>query len=187
MADNTLSFDLSGSSKINIYLPDKIKNLNRYKDVRTVYINNTKEKCLLSTENLNETLLLLKKMLKKAMNGELQLNSSIKKYRIGYNWNIRTNELSDEALENEEDYFEKYWLWSTRCIQTWLYNVGDDIIIEISPSYKWHFIEPNESKLYIPFDEFIKNYKEIAVLKIEKNIAKEWIEECQKVLDSLII
>lgn len=37
--------------------------------------------------------------------------------------------------------------------QTWIYNIDNKIVIEITPTYKWHFDEPDEES-----DEYITYY-----------------------------
>ena len=128
-----LNFGITNDTGIKLYFPKESELIEKFDDIKTVYFNGTKE-ILLSEENLNETILSLKNMLTKALNGQLSLHPSIEKFKVGLYWNQWTNALSNEAIENEDDYFERHWLWSTNEIQTWVYNVGSEIYLEISPS-----------------------------------------------------
>lgn len=182
--NNLLSFGISDDTGINIHLPTELAYINRFDDVRTVYVNGIKE-VTLSEENLNETVLSLRNMLSRALSGNLHLHSSIEKLKVGYCWNHWTNALSNEAMEDERDYFERHWLWSTNEIQTWLYNVDNMVFLEISPSYKWHFKDPNESDTFISYETFVAGYKEIAILELEIEIAKHWQTKCNEILDTI--
>ncbi len=107
-----------------------------------------------------------KKMLLKAIEGELCFDDRFIEKGIGYWWNEYTDSY-DDAVEPTEDIAEKYWLWSCRNVQSWLYSVDDVIYIEISLSYPWHFIEPKEGEMAIKFEEFQNRHNIVDILKIK--------------------
>lgn len=114
-----------------------------------------------------------------AIDNKLELDKSMK-LDIGYLWNeiLHNNDLSDWPGE-------KYLLWSSKkgLSTTWLYNKNGKIYLEISPTYKWHSLKPKKNdKDYITYKEFIKNYKPIAIIEIDKEVAKKWLIQTNELL-----
>lgn len=127
-----------------------------------------------------------------AINNEAPLHSSIK-HGIGYLWN--------EEMQNKSglSYMKvsgiDYWVglqnlvWSTPSnikpnLSTWLYNNSQgNIILEITPSYPWHYREPDID--FISYDEWIKTYEPIAIYTIQNDIAVAWKDQAKMILDRL--
>ncbi len=72
---------------------------------------------------------------------------------------------------------QKYLLWesNTSNCATWLYAHNNRFFLEITPEYPWHFVDPTESETFYSYDEFIKNYKPLAIIEIHKNHLEEWL------------
>lgn len=107
------------------------------------------------------------KLLKKAITYNLGLHESITE-DIGYLW----NEYLQTELDQRKKRFVKkdnFWvglnnfLWEIKGFDTWLYNKDNKIFLEITPTYKWDY-EEIEHEEYVPYREFIKNYKTIDIL-----------------------
>ncbi len=109
-----------------------------------------------------EGLTVLYTMLCKIKGCELNLEKKELRGRLGYWWNKNTDSVDERAAF--ELAYEKYWLWSTNTIQTWMYRIDNIVFIEISPAYPWHFVEPDSDELYFSFNEFISTYEVIDVL-----------------------
>lgn len=136
---------------------------------------------VLYKDNLNVTLFDLKNSLENTLNSKNRLSESINVGELGKYYNINT------ANQNSIKFnFSIFWVWSTRGIQTWLYNKNNKIYLEISPSYPWLYSEPKENDKYITFDDFMKNYKPIAVEEINKSTAQQWINQCNEVINKMI-
>jgi hypothetical protein len=85
----------------------------------------------------------------------------------------------------EKDWIgELYLMWDSAHgrPKTWLYTRNGTIILEITPAYKWHFIEPEEGEQSITFEEFLKNYKPCAIREISKETAQEWLSKIDELL-----
>lgn len=124
-----------------------------------------------------------------AIDGKLQLNSFIK-FDLGY--------LLEQKYEGETKYIHmdqnnewigyKYLLFQTPGnfdpgLNTWLYNnEKGEIILEITPSYRWHFQDPKSGEAYITYEEFIRNYKPVLFRTIPKTVAQEWLEQAKALL-----
>ncbi len=82
--------------------------------------------------------------------------------------------------------FGSFCLWSTISQpETWLYNKDNKIYLEVSLPYPWLFSDPKPSENYYSFDEYIKNYKPIAVYEISRETAQQWLEQCNTILDTM--
>lgn len=131
-----------------------------------------------------------------AIDGKLSLHSSIK-YDLGYMWNEKCSGESSidfyfENIESHKSWVGKrYILFSAPGkfnprLTTWLYNneLGD-ITLEVTPSYRWHFDDPEPGENYISYADFIKNYKPILFRTIPKQVAQEWVEQAQNLLQAV--
>ncbi|MWC27060.1 hypothetical protein [Paenibacillus sp. MMS18-CY102] len=123
--------------------------------------------------------------LKKCLSNELALTSELEVGKLGEAWNVWTNNLSDEVEDGEEDVFHQYWIWSTRNFQTWIYQKNGESFIEIGPSYKWHYVEPNLDETIISFNDFISGYRSYVFEVSPEEIINiiESLEDIKKELD----
>lgn len=78
----------------------------------------------------------------------------------------------------------RYYMWSSvaGCPDTWLFNQNDKIYLEITPVYKWHTSDPENDPNFISHEEFVCEYKPIALVEISKSRAQELLTEIQQVL-----
>ncbi len=162
--------------KINYYYPTTPE-INRFDEGSVYfYLDSSRKNLLLLKDILQEVFVPLCKMLKKGLNTEIPLPSNIQIGDLGLYYN---EYLSEEDIPGTENFYGNFLLWSGINIQTWLYNVNDQIYIEISPSYKWHFNEPEKDEKFVSYKDFKKKYKPVAVLEISKEKAESWLEQCK--------
>jgi len=136
---------------------------------------------------IQEAIITLYNSLLKCIANQMTLTSNqLEVGRVGEVWNFWTNDLTDEAEENENDIFHQYWIWSTRDFQTWVYQKNGKSYMEISPSYRWHYVEPTENEAVIPFDEFMKQYTSL-VVEIPMEQIKKNLESLEKIKRDLEI
>jgi len=120
-------------------------------------------------------------LLKKVINNKAGLPSSIDQ-DLGYLWNQKMHADSD----NKEKYELPGPLWCSTgheegICESWLYNNDQgDIILEITPSYRWHFFDPEEGENYITYEEFMQNYKPILFRTIPKEVAQQWLMQAEQ-------
>ena len=123
-----------------------------------------------------------KNLLFNALENKLQLVDSIKKY-IGLLWN---QELQKEDHSHDlEINLTNYLLWSSGPqikYSTWLYNKGDEIFLEISPDYPWHFVDPKDREEWISYASWEKNYKPLFFYKLDKKIVQNWIYQLDEII-----
>lgn len=119
---------------------------------------------------IQEAVITLYNGLKKCLANELILTNELEVGKLGLTWNIWTNNLSDDVEDEEDDIFQRYWIWSKRDFQTWVYQKDGETYIEISPSYKWHYLEPNLDEKIASFIDFIKEYRAYIIKVAPKQI-----------------
>jgi hypothetical protein len=124
----------------------------------------------------------LKSSLIMAIESKLNANLENKK-SMGLIWNEYVKNLNMDVIT--DDPIEKYHVWSTTSdngIETWIYNLGDEIFIEISSIYEWNFGQADSINLK-KYEHYMKNYEPIAVLEITKQTASCWLKKCEVILD----
>lgn len=183
-----ITFKINASEKIMIEATDSIKEMSPCcYEVSFVFIKNS-TRWVLWHDFINVGLQELKYHLEKTLNNEFKLHESINK-DIGF--------LSNEESQGKQGFFYKkvenynhwigqnYALWSSDT-QAWLYNNDDgEIILEITPSYPWHYNDPKDNECFVPYEDWIKDYKPLLITKIPKEIAKKWLKQCDVTLQKL--
>ena len=148
------------------------------------------EKNLILYDNFADgALSALKNLLTAALDCRLKKHSSITK-NIGYLWNEEMHDspgLVYKKLEGRDHWvgLSNLLLSETRpgkdSGSSWLYN--DDqctIILEITPSYPWHFRDPKAGEKYITYEEYMKSYKPLLIRTIPRDKAQEWLTQTQQ-------
>jgi hypothetical protein len=121
---------------------------------------------VLSSDNSKESLQIFVNMLERASKNEINLDTFFHSCGVGFQHNLLS--FNDDIENDNYDKQFDYWLWSTRTMQTWMYNLDDQIVLEISTSYPWLFLEPNSSESWYDFNYFIDyhfSFKRITIPK----------------------
>lgn len=168
------SIKLTEDTQLDFHSEYPIKN--KFDEISVIFKENNSEVCIFK-DAFQEAVTTIYRGLSKCVTNQMELNPTLEVGRVGEKWNIWTNDLSDEVGEDEEDVYQQYWIWSSRGFQTWIYQKDSKSFIELSPSYRWHYVEPLENEAVIPFEEFMKGYKP-TVIEIT-------LEQLTKILDSL--
>jgi len=126
--------------------------------------------------------------LQKAIAHKLQLHNLITQ-DIGYLWNEWCQEKLDKAYEKNSEWIGwKNMVWNsdgggTQALNTWLYNDSKGkIIFEITPDYNWHDPDAQMNVPFIPYEEFIKNYKPYIIREVPLDIAKIWLAKAKAII-----
>ncbi|MFC5700574.1 hypothetical protein ACFPVX_04700 [Cohnella faecalis] len=168
------SIKLTEDTQFDFYSEYPIKN--KLDEISVIFKEKPNEVCIF-IDTIQEAVTTIYRGLSKCVTNQMTLNSTLDIGRVGEKWNVWTNDLSDEVGEDEEDVYQEYWIWSSRDFQTWVYQKDGKSYIELSPSYRWHYVEPIENEEVIPFEAFMKGYKP-TVIKITS-------EQLTILLDSL--
>ena len=126
--------------------------------------------------------------LESVLKNELQLSKSIKG-NLGYlrnqdsdNSNIAVFKKHKNLQKNE---FPIYVMWGGNKFETWLYNQSNEIYLEIIPLYEWNYKDPVERDGFIPYDEWIKDYKPLVLIEIDKATAQEWLDQAGQLMQEI--
>lgn len=156
----------------------------------------TKEKKYLLTETpLYYNMQRFSERLDKALKKELYLHESIKQ-DIGYLFNEYSHNefIEDRSMFVLEKTTKKdswvgyrYYVWSScanNCgTATWIYNDGDDIVLEVTALYIWQ--DPEAVFNYVPYIKWIKDYKSYFKTMIPKKIAQEWLIQAKGIVKQI--
>ena len=63
-----------------------------------------------------------------------------------------------------------------------MYNKNNFIFIDITPSYTEHEIDSANEIMSLKDKEFIKNYQPFISIKIEDDLARQWLKETEELL-----
>ena len=165
----------------------KTSDLRSFDYLTIAYHNGTKKYILYTNDWVVEALGMLKALLTKAIDNRLILHDSIVN-DIGYLWNEylqdkKEHNFVEKPLENST-----YWVGQTHHLceskkwDTWLYNKNDAIYFEITPSYHWHFCKPQKNEKFVSYKKFVKKYKPLAIIKIDKKVAQRWLKIVSRLL-----
>jgi len=127
----------------------------------------------------------LQKLLNKALKNQLQLDEYFI-HDIGYYWNFYLNK--DNKIDNvNENYsiLRDYFIFDS-LFPTFIYNdINGNIIIIITPLYP-HVLSCRKRKpSHRYFLKWMKNYKPIFKTIISRELAQQWIDQAQQILDEI--
>lgn len=182
-----VEFRISDNRSIKIYLPCKKEELKWFTEISIKYQKKDIEIDIYYNDFVCEAMETLLNLLDKAIEGKLEIEKEFVEKGIGFYYNIYTNKLRTSGNLDVEDPAGKFSMWSTPThigFGTYMYNKKNEIYIEISPYYKWHTGCPeDETESYVTFEQFLSGYKAVDIMKIDKDTAVLWKNECQEILD----
>lgn len=192
MNGNKIELYTSSTSLIEIVLPCKLEDLYRYEDIEIFFIYEGKKYSVFKFNFLFYALEAFNPLLKKSLNYDLYLDSAVDK-DIGYLFNEYLHETSIGNFIEQEDHKDsdplrwvgqKYLVWSAPGgYEAWLYNKNDSIYFEVTPSYKWHFLDPEKGEKFVTYKKWIKSYEPVAIIELKKEVAQELLKETEKILN----
>ena len=186
-----MRFKLNNKQFIKIVFPCSKNKVFGADEIKIIFHNDDKDVLLFENDSLLYGINLLVDLLQDAIHKKLILHESIKK-DLGFLWN--------EYLQDKTKYnFVKIkceppgpymwigtnhllWEGGINELDTWLYNKSDAIVFEITPVYKWHFVDPEKDEIFISYEKFIKNYKPIFITTIPLQVAKKWLIKAENLL-----
>jgi len=182
-----INFSIDKHTKISIPLEDPIEYLGpAYQENILLFYN--KHKIVLSDSTIYHDMMELAKSLKKALNQELILHSSIIK-DIGYLYNEYHY---DDANFTKHTFSNGFIGWVGCLNHLWeslshfnslIYNAPDgSIIFEVTLLYPYMYCEPEEEPDYISYEEWIKTYKPYFITTISKETALQWLEQAERII-----
>jgi len=191
-----IAFLISELQQIHIAINEEVKvntygyetdDLHIFDEVEVEYIHSGR-KIILANDIVRYVVETFSTALEKSLKNELPLERSLSVGKVGYFFSKKKYTIADASDESEKkhDIFPQYWVWSSSTnIQTWLYSVHNKIYLEISPTYPWLFSDAEQGEVYTSFDEYINNYKPIALVELQKPLIVSWINECHILLQKM--
>jgi hypothetical protein len=155
----------------------------KFDDV-TVFFESNDGKICVFNDIIQEAIMKLHNGLK----NQFELSADIEVGNLGEYYNIWANNLDDMLEDDEEEGIPvlNYWIWSTRDFQTWIYRKNEKLYIEISPSYRWHFVEPTKDEKIISFEEFQEHYRAY-IIELSSEQINDIIESLEMMITELNI
>ena len=150
------------------------------------YINNIKT--ILFQDFLGEGIKSFYNITSKVLMNKLDVPESYLLKGVGYEWNLVNNYIANELDNDIEDVTAPYLMWSTPskyANETWMYNNNNNIYLEVSKDYKWHYSAPKETDNFITFDEFKRIYHPYDIVELDVNLVKEWNRKCVEIIDKM--
>lgn len=192
MNDNKIKLNISSTSFIEIVLPCKLEDLYRYEDIEIFFIYEGKNYSVFKFNFLFYALEAFKPLLEESLSYNLYLHTSIDK-DIGYLFNEylhgkRGYNLIEQKIYTDSDLLawvgQKNLVWSSPGgYEAWLYNKNESIFFEVTPSYKWHFLEPEKGDSFVTYKKWIKSYEPVAIIELKREVAQELLKETEKILN----
>lgn len=180
-----LNVKISNNNFITVLSENKDNDLFMFDEITIKYING-KNSIILFKDFLCEGIRSFYNVLSKSLEGNLQLDKQLHEKGVGYFWNNYCNML--RVSTDVEDVTSKYHLWSTTSQysnETWMYNIGSNIYIEVSPTYKWFYDSDSNEDDYVTFGEFMDNYKIHDRVLINTRSIETCIKQCEILIDSM--
>lgn len=182
MNKNNIIFPLNESDKIVIALEEPLTVVHCcYQAPLIIYLG--EKKYTFPSESIRHMIQCLIHLLEKALQKKLYAHESIT--NLGHAQNeYYQNELS-VAYENKEWVGMHNLLWSGKGASAWLYNDKNGAItLEITPVYAYP-INDSDDEHYIPYEQWIKNYKTYARKEIPFAVAQEWLKKAKSILHTI--
>ncbi|HLC06890.1 MAG TPA: hypothetical protein VJJ26_01755 [Candidatus Babeliales bacterium] len=156
-----------------------------------------KRTILLSDDDIIQNMRIFALLLKEALGHSLLLDSSLDDIGFVYNQFCRFLWSEDELSATDNFFYEdgdknkdwigmRYHLWAGGNNVTWLYNDKNGaIILEVTPFYPYLHVDPNEELNYIPYEEWIKDYKPYFTTTISKEMAEQWLAQADSIVKQI--
>jgi hypothetical protein len=187
-------FILSEQKYIEIYFPEIENKFNYYYrpteklhkfDEVSIAFYYDENKILLYRNILEDGVLRISDRLLEADQELIDLPTEIQVGQMVYALNESKKEYATEAVGIYRNIdFSNYWVWSTAGgPQTFMYTFEGSLYLEIGLTYQWQYDDNDIDLLF--YQEFMKNYKPIAVEKISKETAQQWLEQCNRLMKQI--
>ena len=188
-----LELKLDNTEYLSIESETTIEEITSCCDYIEIYLRDN-ENYLIGYDTFHYSVASLIDLLMDAINGKLQLPISTAK-DLGYLWNEKCNGFSNELFETRLIEGVPRWIGidyilfstpgnSSPILTTWLYNnKNNEIILEITPDYLWHFSDPKPEEKYVTYEDFIRTYRPILIRTIPLDVAKRWVAQAQHLLE----
>lgn len=178
-------FKINKSTAFVLKSPQILSKSFRYDEICILLNQDNENKYILYEDFFIAGLRDLDRVISNALLGKLVYKEN--EPNIGFAWN---EELAGKDLPVTIDAKgNKFWVGqkfilfdSPELLTTWLYEKNKKFWIEITPVYPWHHRDPKKDENFITYEEFMKDYKPIALFEVSHETLKEWLKRVQELL-----
>jgi hypothetical protein len=178
MKKRLLDFPLGKARNLKLYTLDEAHSVHRFTEIEIHCVSNDHD-ILLFDDFLGEAVEASVTILKQAINRELTLPETIRREDLGALCNKYCH-TAEASVDVGADHTERYLMWESVAshIFSWVYNDKDNIYLEISPMYPYHF---SEDSALLSFEAFMDSYQVIETMNITE-CANELLRQCETLL-----
>ncbi|MBI2774575.1 hypothetical protein HYX58_01070 [Candidatus Dependentiae bacterium] len=193
-----LNFEISKENRIEVFFSDEINKFNYFYEPSeklhvfdevniALYMQN--KQIILAEDPLRDGVESLYNQLIRAKQGLISLPKGINIGTLSYHINESTylsEQVGGKRLINSMNF--SVWSLPAGKAQTYMYTSQNKLYLEIGVFYRWHYIERTDADIdYIPYEDFIKNYKPILVDEVTNEMASNWMQQCESLLKQLVL
>ena len=195
MSTSKIVFSLNETEKIVIELHDAINRIHCCSDASIFFVQGVQQ-YLLEKWMLSFNIPILSSLLSQALKNKLPMHKLIMEdlgylyaqYRFYSADRIMLGKLGFvfEKVDGQYSWMgEKYLLWAYD-MAAWLYNDTDgNIVLELAPVYKGNRFDEEGETDFTDYDAFLKNYKPLFTRVIPRDVAQQWLDQANKILQHI--
>lgn len=173
---------------IKIVLPQPLEHIFRYDEVMVIFCGQDgTEYVLYRSDFIIQALRAMTYALNQTLNGKRLLDQSIDK-NIGYIWNQylidEKHNLKYSILPDGSKQWVglDYCLWNGFEFESWLYEKDSQIILEVTPLFRWNRYLPEEEN-QLSYEKFMSIYKPAVVRVLSRETVSQWYKKAEKMLE----
>jgi hypothetical protein len=196
MSKYEIIFLLSKDERIILELEDPLTEIHCCYYAKTAFMQK-RRKFFIGNDSVRNNILIFKDALEQALSNKLKLHKSITA-DVGYVYNeylrlfykdlFKVKSIFPYERIGEQEYWvgDRYHLWGYGARVPWIYNDSDDsIIFEVTPYYPGGFGNPKRAAKFTPYKQWIKKYKPYLIRIISRNVAQQWLDQCNTILNQI--
>ena len=195
MSAHATTFQLSEAEKIVIGLDDQSEMMHCCYEAPVFFVGES-ERLQIDCDSVRSCMEHLQYLLMKALNNELQLHESIQN-NLGYLYTqykfywYDSSILETMGFVFEDNKGKKRWvgkglLLFAHDVAVWIYNDSKkDIVLEFTPWYKGNRFDEEGETDFTNYDAFLKNYKPLFTRVIPRDVAQQWLDQANKILQHI--
>lgn len=179
MHGDELVFVINEKERIRVFLSCRVDGMLRWDWIDAEYIHD--DVCrydIYVDDHFGDFIDISLVALKQALTGGCALDESLRE-DLGYLWNVYLAQRANDQVPYGW-IGQRYLLWETQALDMWLYEKDGKVFFEITPGYRWHFLEPEpEKEGYTTFEQFIKSYKPCVITELSTEAISGWLKQIE--------
>jgi len=190
-----ITFQLNESEKIVIKFGEQAVMMNCCHEVPIFFVGES-ERLQIDCDSIRSCTQHLQSLLMKALNNELQLHKSVQN-NIGYLYTqykfywydssiLETMGFVFEDNKGKKRWVGKGYLLFAHDVAVWIYNDSkEDIVLEFTPWYTGNNFDEEGETDFTQYDAFLKEYKSLFTRIIPRDVAQQWLDQANQILQQI--